>query len=125
MTTSVSTTSVSPAPAWSGPGADRKKTRELTWRKLLWSFLYPSRGQRIMPTISGILFISVSLGIGSAAYNTSNNILFITLSLLLACLHWQWRAVGAQPVQSGRAARAITALSCWSNRLHHHRTSKP
>ncbi len=53
---------------------------------MLWSYLYPPRGQRIMPTISGTLMIAVSLGIGSAAYNTSNNILFITLSLLLACL---------------------------------------
>ena len=53
---------------------------------MLWTFLYPARGQRIMPTVSGILLISVALGIGSAAYNTSNNILFITLSLLLACL---------------------------------------
>ena len=30
--------------------------------------------------------ISLSLGIGSAAYNTSSNILFVTLSLLLSCL---------------------------------------
>ena len=75
---------------WSGPGAERKTLRqhfkELTWARMLWTFLYPARGQRIMPTVSGILLISVALGIGSAAYNTSNNILFITLSLLLACL---------------------------------------
>lgn len=78
------------APAWYGPGAQRKSLREwwreLSWRKMLWSLLYPPRGQRIMPTISGTLLISLSLGIGTAAYNTSNNILFITLSLLLACL---------------------------------------
>jgi len=91
---------VNPAPAasvsspadsrWYGPGAERKTLRqhlrEITWARMLWTFLYPTRGQRIMPTISGVLLISVALGIGSAAYNTSNNILFITLSLLLACL---------------------------------------
>ncbi|GAB5558895.1 MAG: hypothetical protein SynsKO_05420 [Synoicihabitans sp.] len=75
---------------WHGPGSKRQSVRqffrELTWAHMLWTFLYPKRGQRIMPTVSGILLISVALGIGSAAYNTSNNILFITLSLLLACL---------------------------------------
>lgn len=77
-------------PPWHGPGAQKRSWRqywrELTWARMLWTFLYPARGQRIMPTISGILLISVALGIGTAAYNTSNNILFITLSLLLACL---------------------------------------
>jgi uncharacterized protein (DUF58 family) len=76
--------------SWFGPGADRQtirqRLRELTWAKTLWTYLYPRPAQRIRPTISGILLISVALGIGSAAYNTSNNILFITLSLLLACL---------------------------------------
>ncbi|MDB4384738.1 hypothetical protein N9Z12_01665 [Opitutaceae bacterium] len=75
---------------WHGPGAERstfkQRWRELSWSRLLWTFIYPKRGQRIMPTVSGILLITVALGIGSAAYNTSNNILFITLSLLLACL---------------------------------------
>lgn len=88
MTPAAATTST--APSWSGPGSDRKSIRqlwkELTWAKVLWSYLYPKRGQIIRPTVSGILLISVAMGIGSAAYNTSNNILFITLSLLLACL---------------------------------------
>lgn len=39
-----------------------------------------------MPTVSGLFLIAIALGIGTAAYNTGNNILFITLSLLLACL---------------------------------------
>lgn len=86
---------MSPSPSlpdlsWHGPGAEKKTLhqhwRELTWSRLLWTFIYPKRGQRIMPTVSGVLLITVALGIGSAAYNTSNNILFITLALLLACL---------------------------------------
>jgi uncharacterized protein (DUF58 family) len=56
------------------------------WRRFLWAMLYPTRTHRIMPTITGVLLIVVSMGIGMAAYNTSNNILFITLSLLLSCL---------------------------------------
>jgi uncharacterized protein (DUF58 family) len=39
-----------------------------------------------LPTIPGVVLIALSLGIGTAAYNSSSNILFITLSLLLACL---------------------------------------
>ncbi len=56
------------------------------WRTLLWSLVYPHRGERILPTVPGTLLITVAMGIGMAAYNTSSNILFITLSLLLACL---------------------------------------
>jgi uncharacterized protein (DUF58 family) len=115
---SAPTTAAANAPRWSGPGAERKTLRqhlrELTWARMLWTFLYPARGQRIMPTVSGILLISVALGIGSAAYNTSNNILFITLSLLLACLilsgvlsmlnfaKVSWRLVPSGPFRVGQ-----------------------
>jgi uncharacterized protein (DUF58 family) len=36
--------------------------------------------------VSGAVLIGLSLGIGTAAYNSASNILFIALSLLLACL---------------------------------------
>lgn len=71
---------------WRGPWAASRRRRERRWSTLLWSMLYPPRGQRIAPTITGVLLMAVSLGIGTAAYNTANNILFITLSLLLSCL---------------------------------------
>ncbi|HYD84424.1 MAG TPA: DUF58 domain-containing protein, partial [Opitutus sp.] len=69
-----------------------------------------------MPTVSGVLLIGLSLGIGLAAYNASNNILFITLSLLLACLilsgvlSWlnfrrvSWRLQVAPPLRAGQEA---------------------
>lgn len=113
-------------PDWHGPGAERKSLRqhwrELTWSKLLWSILYPPRGQRIMPTVSGLLLITLALGIGSAAYNTSNNILFITLSLLLACLilsgvlsalnlaKVSWRLVTSPPFRVGQTGSAALEL---------------
>lgn len=74
------------ATEWQGPLASARRRRDYRWRTLLWAMLYPPRGHRIMPTITGVLLIAVSLGIGTAAYNTANNILFITLSLLLSCL---------------------------------------
>ena len=71
---------------WSGPGARTGGRRKFTWAALVWALVYPQRGHRILPTVPGVLLIALSLGIGTAAYNSSSNILFITLSLLLACL---------------------------------------
>jgi len=71
--------------AWSGPGAPDVR-RRFRWSALLWSLLYPPKGHRVYPTLSGVVLISLALGIGTAAYNTANNILFITLALLLSCL---------------------------------------
>ena len=42
--------------------------------------------QQTKLTITGWMLIFVALGIGSAAYNTASNILFMTLSLLLSSL---------------------------------------
>jgi uncharacterized protein (DUF58 family) len=67
-------------------GAARAARRAFSWRRLLWALVYPAQGQRIRPTLPGFFLISVALGIGMAAYNSSNNILFLTLALLLTCL---------------------------------------
>jgi uncharacterized protein (DUF58 family) len=74
-----------PSVDWAGPGAGRRRAR-FRWNELLWALIFPARNQRIMPTVPGLVLIGLALGIGSAAYNTASNILFITLSLLLACL---------------------------------------
>ncbi len=71
---------------WQGPGQRTGSRWGFTWRELLWALVFPRAGQRILPTASGVILIALALGIGTAAYNTANNILFITLSLLLACL---------------------------------------
>jgi uncharacterized protein (DUF58 family) len=56
------------------------------WRRLLWNLVWPRRYERIQPTISGVVLIGLSFGIGTAAYNSASNILFIALALLLSCL---------------------------------------
>ncbi len=72
---------------WQGPWTASRRRRGKFFRSVLWSLLYPPpRGERVSPTLTGILLIAVSLAIGTAAYNSSNNILYITLSLLLSCL---------------------------------------
>jgi uncharacterized protein (DUF58 family) len=103
---------VPPDDGWSSPGA-RRAGRTFTWSGLLWSLVYPQRGQRILPTIPGAVLIALSFGVGTAAYNSSSNILFITLSLLLTCLilsgvlSWlnlrglRWRLQLAPPLRAG------------------------
>ncbi len=71
---------------WHGPGGRTGERWRWRWSDLVWQLVYPQNGHRILPTPSGIVLIGLSLGIGIAAYNSANNILFITLSLLLACL---------------------------------------
>ncbi|MGJ8650102.1 MAG: DUF58 domain-containing protein [Opitutaceae bacterium] len=48
--------------------------------------LLPVRFQKTKLTMIGWMLVIVAMGIGSAAYNTASNILFMTLSLLLSSL---------------------------------------
>lgn len=106
---------------WSGPGA-RARRGKFTWNALLWALVYPARGQRILPTLPGVVLIALALGIGTAAYNSSNNILFITLSLMLSCLilsgvlSWlnlrgvEWRLLVAPPLRAGQETTVALEL---------------
>jgi uncharacterized protein (DUF58 family) len=76
----------------------------------------------VAPTVSGVLLIGISFGVGLAAYNAANNILFITLSLLLACLvasgvlSWlnfrglQWQLAASPPMRVGLDAAVTLRL---------------
>ncbi|TVP79196.1 MAG: DUF58 domain-containing protein [Puniceicoccaceae bacterium] len=55
------------------------------WRLFARQIL-PKHMPRTKLTLTGWMLIVVALGIGSAAYNTASNILFMTLSLLLSSL---------------------------------------
>jgi uncharacterized protein (DUF58 family) len=76
----------SDAETWAGPGAGRDAAGPGRWVTLFWALIYPPRGERVAPTTSGVVLISLAIGVGTAAYNTANNILFLTLALLLSCL---------------------------------------
>lgn len=96
--------------------------RRFTWNRLLWSMVYPQRRHRITFTVSGLLLTLLALALGTAAYNSANNILFIALSLLLACLilsgvlSWLnfarvgWRLQAAPPWRAGMAGTAGIGL---------------
>lgn len=62
------------------------RRRAFTWNALLWALIFPRQVHRIVPTVPGLVLVALSMGIGMAAYNSSSNILFLTLSLLLTCL---------------------------------------
>ncbi len=110
-------------PGWQGPAAARRWWRGFKWSTLLWSLVFPARTQRIAPTLPGALLIALSLGMGMAAYNTANNILFIAFSLLLSCLilsgvlSWlnfsgvRWRLPAGLALRAGQEAAVGLELS--------------
>ncbi len=72
---------------WTDP--DFFTTGQQSEKRLLPLFLrqmLPTRVQRTKLTLTGWMLIIVAMGIGSAAYNTASNILFLTLSLILSSL---------------------------------------
>ena len=71
---------------WHGPGARARARTAFSWQALVWALIFPAKRHRIGVTVPGMFLMGLSMGIGTAAYNTASNILFITLSLLLACL---------------------------------------
>ena len=74
-------------PDWADPGYfSGRLGRGGSLRRLFKKALPPPDGQRVVPTTAGYMLILVSLGIGTAAYNTASNILFLALSLLLSSL---------------------------------------
>ena len=81
-----STVTVASTADWDGPGAPERARQAFSWHALLWLLVFPKKRHRIALTVPGLFLMALALGIGSAAYNTASNILFITLSLLLACL---------------------------------------
>lgn len=100
--------------AWAGPGADGRDAGPGRWATLLWALIYPPRGERVVPTTSGVVLVSLAIGVGTAAYNRANNILFLTLALLLSCLvlsgvlSWMnlqritWRVRAERALRAGR-----------------------
>lgn len=101
----------------------------------IYRMIVPPKGYRTIPTLSGYVLIFISLGIGVAAYNTSSNILFITVSFLLSSLilsgvlsslnfsRLSWRLIEQSPYRVNRKAfvrlevnnakRFLTTYSIW------------
>ncbi len=85
-----STVSLASAPhpgEWTDVGepANRRGWAEHAWR-VLWHLVLPQDTQRTRLTRAGAVLVVVAFGIGLAAYNNANNVLFMALSLLLSTL---------------------------------------
>ena len=78
---------------WRGP-ASTKKPKSFS-RQIIELFV-PPKGEKVLPTASGMMLIFIGLCMGLAAYNTEDNILFIALSLLIATI-------------------VLSGIFCWSN----------
>jgi uncharacterized protein (DUF58 family) len=112
------------AAEWQGiAGSSRRRWwGRFSWRELLWGLLLPEKRQRVLPTIPGLVLLTMILAIGMAAYNTGNNILFITLALLLSSLvlsgvlAWlnftgtEWRLVAVPPFRAGQESEVVVEL---------------
>lgn len=108
---------------WQTAALRRGRVHSHRWRVFMWSLVYPHRGNRLLLTLPGGIVIAVALGIAAAAYNTANNILFIALSLLLACLvfsgllSWlnfrkmSWRLRVQPPLRAGRDHPVLIELN--------------
>lgn len=116
-----------------GSEGENRKGRSIL--RKLYRLVIPPKGHRTIPTISGYGLIFISLGIGVAAYNTSSNILFITVSFLLSSLilsgvlsslnfsKLSWRLIEQSPYRVNRKAfvrlevanskRFLTTYSIW------------
>jgi uncharacterized protein (DUF58 family) len=113
-----------PGDEWSAPTFGGR--RRFRWSEFLWGLVYPTRNNRVTPTVSGLMLIGLAFAIGSAAYNAANNILFITLSLLLGCLilsgvmSWFnlrnvcWRLQVPRPLRAGQ--EAPVTLELWNRK---------
>lgn len=71
---------------WANPGYFKGKSWVRNAFRIFWQLLHPPKGHRIRPTKAGITLVGLCLAIGTAAFNTSQNILYIFLAFLLSSL---------------------------------------
>ena len=71
---------------WTDPGYFHPSSRVRSTGRVLLQLVKPPKGHATVPTKTGFMLIAISLGIGTAAFNTAQNILYIALALLLSAL---------------------------------------
>ncbi len=71
---------------WADPGYFSGTSRIGNTVRVLVQLVRPPRGHRTLPTTAGTLLILVTIGVGTAAFNSGQNILYLALSMLLSTL---------------------------------------
>lgn len=107
---------------WIDPGYLKQKKPVINVFRLLLHLFKAPRGHRTIPTRSGAVLILLALGIGTAAFNTSQNILYIALALLLSSLllsgvlSWlnfkgcRWKMDTIGPFRKGEATSVVVEV---------------
>lgn len=71
---------------WADPGYFIGRSRVRNALRILKQLVLPPKGHRTIPTKSGGLFIALTIGIGTAAFNTGQNVLYVALALMLSSI---------------------------------------
>lgn len=71
---------------WADPGYFAGESRIGNTVRVLVQLIRPPRGHRTLPTKTGMLLILITIGVGTAGFNTGQNILYLALSMLLSTL---------------------------------------
>ena len=71
---------------WADPGYFAGESRIGNTVRVLVQLVRPPRGHRTLPTKTGTMLILITIGVGTAAFNTGQNILYLALSMLLSTL---------------------------------------
>lgn len=97
---------------WADPGYFAGESRIGNTVRVLVQLIRPPRGHKTLPTKTGMLLILITIGVGTAGFNTGQNILYLALSMLLSTLlvsgllSW-WNFKGCRwRLDSGRHFRA-------------------
>ena len=71
---------------WADPGYFSGQSAAGNALRILVQLVRPPRGHRTLPTRTGLMLIILTIGVGTAAFNTGQNILYLALALFLSTL---------------------------------------
>ncbi|NDV61199.1 DUF58 domain-containing protein [Puniceicoccales bacterium CK1056] len=71
---------------WADPGYFAGSSVVGNTVRVLVQLISPPRGHRTVPTKTGTMLIVITIGVGTAAFNTGQNILYLGLSMMLSTL---------------------------------------
>jgi uncharacterized protein (DUF58 family) len=114
---------------WADPGYFSGRSAVGNAGRVLIQLIHPPRGHRNLPTRSGYILIAVTIGVGTAAFNTGQNILYLGLSMLLSTLlvsgmlSWfnfkgcRWRLVAGRHFRAGEPSPVHVEVENGKRRL--------
>lgn len=114
---------------WADPGYFSGTSVVGNTVRILVQLVHPPRGHRTVPTKTGSMLIFLTIGIGTAAFNTGQNILYLALSIMLSTLlvsgilSWlnfkgcRWRLQTGRHFRAGESSPVFLELHNGKKRL--------